>query len=103
MKYLAIILSLFTMTMSALPCDDDISILDDQLTEIHVDSHGDSNDLGDLCSPFCTCVCCAGIVVEPIFNQAALVSNTSETKLNSLYTFSFTSDYLDRIFQPPRV
>lgn len=91
------------MTMSALPCDDDFSVRNDKLTEIHTDFHDDDHSLGDLCSPFCTCVCCASIVVEPIINQETLVSETIPTKLNSFYTFSFTSDYLDRIFQPPKL
>jgi len=103
MKYLAIILSLFTMTMTALPCDDDFSISKDSLTEIHTDSHNDNESFGDLCSPFCTCVCCASLVVEPSFNQESRITETMYTDLNSFYTFSYTSDYLDRIFQPPQV
>ncbi|MCF6222449.1 MAG: hypothetical protein L3J34_01845 [Flavobacteriaceae bacterium] len=103
MKYLAILLSLFTMTMSALPCDDEISILNDRFTEIHSDFQDDDHSIGDLCSPFCTCVCCASIVVEEVFNQESIISDTFHNEINSFYTFSYSSDYLDRIFQPPKV
>ncbi len=103
MKYIVIILSIFTITMSAIPCDDDVAKLDTDLTVVSTDIQHNSTDLGDLCSPFCTCVCCASVVIQPTFLQESLISENIYSDLNTSYLFSYSSDYLDRIFQPPRV
>ena len=102
MKFFAIILSVFTIALSSIPCDDDVSLVVDSKTVIVENSHNDSHNLVDLCSPFCTCVCCASIVIEPIFDQQTLVTEKISSDLNSSYFFSLKSNYLDRIFQPPR-
>ncbi|VAW16180.1 hypothetical protein MNBD_BACTEROID05-1063 [hydrothermal vent metagenome] len=103
MKYIVIILSIFTITMSAIPCDDDVINYSAEITVISQDSHGDRNDTEDLCSPFCTCVCCASVVIQPTFLQETLISENIYSDLSTNYLFSYSSDYLNRIFQPPRV
>jgi uncharacterized protein DUF6660 len=103
MKIFAIILSVFTITLSALPCDDDVVINTGNTTVMTADSHNENHELSDLCSPFCTCVCCATVVIQPTFIQETLISENIYSDLNTTYLFSYSSDYLNRIFQPPRV
>jgi len=104
MKYIAIILSIITITMSALPCDDDLVVNYGDITVITSDSSSDDHDgLSDLCSPFCTCACCSNIVIQPIFTQETLTAEISNSELNYSYIFSFSRDFSNRIFQPPRV
>jgi len=102
-KYIAIILSVLTITLSALPCDDELANADTNSIVLNSDSHDDHHDSGDLCSPFCTCVCCANIVVEPIFEEGLTVLDSFNTELNASYIFSFSRDFSKSIFQPPQV
>jgi len=103
MKYIVIILSIFTITMSAIPCDDDMANFSTEITVVSTDTQHNSTDYGDLCSPFCTCVCCAGVVIQPTFLQERLISENVYADLSTSYLVSYSSDYLNRIFQPPRV
>jgi len=103
MKFLAIILSVLTITLSAIPCDDEIVSNMGNIVTISAESPSEDFDLGDLCSPFCTCVCCATVVIEPIFSQEDSVQDAENSELNTSYIFSFSRDFSNRIFQPPRV
>ena len=103
MKLFVVILSLFTITLSAIPCDDDLSVGTDLTSSISQDSHGDSHSDVDACSPFCTCVCCATVVVHPIAEVDILVPLLDYSEIHSYYEFINKSDYLNRIFQPPQV
>ncbi len=103
MKYLAIILSIITITLSTIPCDDEVNNDIATISIVTADTPIDSHLLGDLCSPFCTCVCCANIVVEPVFDQELTITDAMNTELNSTYLFSFTRDFSESIFQPPQV
>jgi len=102
MKYIAVILSFLTIALSSIPCDDDIT-MSEQLVVTSQNSDTHAGDITDLCTPFCTCVCCATIVLEPNIQQdiSNLVISTSE--LNTSYTVSFSCNFLNRIFQPPQV
>jgi hypothetical protein len=104
MKYLAIILSIITITMSALPCDDDLVVNSGNLTVITSNSSSDHHDgLSDLCSPFCTCACCSIVVTQPIFAQESLTTEIPNSELNFSYILSFSRDFSNGIFQPPQV
>ena len=102
-KYIAIILSVLTIVLSALPCDDELAHNDTYNIALNSNSHDDDHNSKDLCSPFCTCVCCANVVVEPIFDQELTIIDTINTELNTTYLFSFSRDFSKSIFQPPRV
>ncbi len=103
MKLLVVILSIFTISLSAIPCDDNLDIYSDVSISVSQDTHSDSHDDTDACSPFCTCVCCATVVVNEMTAQDVLIAQTGYSEINSSYTFYYTSDYLNRIFQPPQV
>ncbi|WP_457616963.1 DUF6660 family protein [Lutibacter sp.] len=102
MKLFAIILSILTLTLSALPCDDSISIETSQ-TAFH--SVSDTNTLHtDLCSPFCACVCCASIAVDYFLSPYTInQTHFSSLKKNTHYTSLYSNQFLANIFQPPKV
>lgn len=103
-RYIAIILSVLTIALSALPCDDEQAVVVTGDTIVmNAASHSDNYDLGDLCSPFCTCACCANVVVESVFDQEIAATECIHAELNSIYLFSFSRDFSNPIFQPPQV
>jgi hypothetical protein len=103
MKLVAIILSLITFTLSAIPCDDNATVNSEQSTSISQDSSHTNHSGYDLCSPFCSCVCCATIVLEPIIYQSILNSEIPVKELNTIYIVSFSNKFLSLIYQPPQV
>jgi hypothetical protein len=103
MKLFAIILSLYTITLSALPCDDDIENASGQLTSIVESSDFDYHGFFDNCSPFCSCVCCSVISTEKSksFNKQDSVNYSFE--INTNYYNYYSSNYFSRILRPPIV
>lgn len=58
MKFIALILSVYVMVLTTLPCADVHAFDKNSATiELTVQSQHYSNDV-DLCSPFCFCNCC---------------------------------------------
>jgi len=103
MRVIAIILSILTFTLSTLPCDDEAVVNSEQLTSI-TQNHSDDNHRDfDLCSPFCSCVCCASIVLELNIQQNNSNLEFSTKELNSHYSAFYSSSFLTQIFQPPQV
>jgi len=103
MKLVAIILSIVTLTLSAIPCDDEVVFESEQSTSISQDSDHSNHNGIDLCSPFCSCVCCASITLEPKILNGALISGIPSKKIRTFYVASFNSNYLSQIYQPPQV
>jgi len=103
MKLVAIILSIIIFSLSALPCVDEGTIDVSQSTSISQDSNHSGQSDTDLCSPFCSCTCCASIAFEPNIQQHSLISEIHTTEINTAYIVSFTSNYLSLIYQPPQV
>ncbi|HHC78828.1 MAG TPA: hypothetical protein ENK46_03025 [Flavobacteriia bacterium] len=102
MKYLAIILSIFTIALSSIPCDDELA-MGEKVTIEQQSSDNHSGDLTDLCSPFCSCVCCATVVIEPFSQQSISYEEMYSKEVNTYNTTIHSSDFLDKILQPPRV
>jgi len=103
MKFSAIILALFILSLSALPCDD--VRFDNQQSEtlaevINLDNHSQHSDL---CSPFCICICCTGVVLEPTIQRDILISEIHAKELHTRYIDFFTNNLLTLISQPPQV
>jgi hypothetical protein len=103
MKLVAVILSIITLTLSAITCDDESVYAVEQLTSISQSSDQSSDDGFDLCSPFCVCVCCPGVVLESNNQQDDLISEISTKELNTYYSPFFSSSFHTQIFQPPQV
>ena len=102
MKYFAIILSLFTVILSGIPCDDEV-VDSTEISVVTPAHHNDSDVHIDFCSPFDTCDCCATpISVTEIF-VAQLAPEVISTTLNYATVTAITTEFADGIFQPPRV
>ena len=104
MKILAIIISIITITFSALPCDDDAVIAPQQTAVISQGADFENNAYIDLCSPFCSCACCTISISEPTNLTEILVYTIIPAKeLGTHYEVSFFNNYFSTIDQPPQV
>jgi len=66
MKWFAILLSVFMIVISCIPCADAAPEIDNHAPTIII-SNTDSQDhlpAADLCSPLCICNCCAGFALQ---------------------------------------
>lgn len=103
MKNIAIILSLYLLTLIALPCIDvqkDIAKHQVELSQQNQDEHHHSD--ADHCSPFCTCNCCAtSLIIQEYIVQSNSFSY-HEKQYFPVSSFSF-SDPLASIWQPPKI
>lgn len=102
MRFFCFILSVYIIGLTAIPCIDKPLHKHVEKSEIAGKTHHHHDD-GDDCSPFCTCNCCATMVIQQDvfvhFDQFALLQ---EFKMPE-YVSAFTSSYLNSIWQPPQV
>lgn len=103
MRLIAIIISITTLVLSTIPCDDYVSLNQQQLTSISQNDVNNSHNAIDLCSPFCCCACCAGFVIKPIILKNSTPSEIFSQDLNGSYNVYIPVNYLFKIFQPPQV
>jgi hypothetical protein len=102
MKYFSIILSMIIIILIAVPCDHvpaDLNVQEDVVSTQH---HNDSENSDHLCSPFSTHDSCATVVILPNIFQESLHPGKIGSELNTSYIFSFSKDFTNSIFQPPR-
>ncbi len=103
MKLIVIILSIYTVVLTAIPCDD--VYIDDRQQELSIFQSSDdiNHNTFDLCSPFCSCVCCANfLTAQPVYQEVPQ-TKISMKELNTLDNTFFANNYLSKIYQPPRV
>jgi hypothetical protein len=101
MKLFALILSLYIIFLTTLPCAD--GLMENRChSREHVSGQGDSHQHCDRCSPFCTCDCCASHVVP--------IENTVHFEYSALpepFIFFYSSDYhlstYSSIWHPPKI
>lgn len=104
MKIIAIIISIITISFSALPCDDGVAIGTQQTAVISQGSDLENNAHIDLCSPFCSCTCCTISISEPTEQATiAIYPTIPSKKLCVHYDTSFLNNYFSNIDQPPQV
>lgn len=60
MRWFCAILALYVFALSVQPCSDANK---DGHEQCSVQTEGEQHEHMDLCSPFCTCTCCAGITL----------------------------------------
>jgi hypothetical protein len=103
MKFFAVILSLYVLVLTAMPCIDIPNERNLQKTELSKDlqDNHQHND-ADGCSPFCTCNCCATSFIfegyQPQYNCFA----SPEKQYSYSPCEEFTSP-LANIWQPPKI
>ncbi|AMC11774.1 hypothetical protein Lupro_11060 [Lutibacter profundi] len=103
MKLIVIILSIYTVVLTAIPCDD--VFINDKQQEMSISQSSDdvNHNTFDLCSPFCSCVCCASFFTEqPIYDEV-LQTKIAVKELCTFSNTSFANNYFSKIYQPPRV
>lgn len=106
MKGLLIILAVLVTMISCIPCQDAVAVpsRDAQSSPaVHAESHQDEH-IGDFCSPFCICTCCASVNMPPAIFSFLLVKSAPALDKNSYhYQASFGQANAALIFQPPRL
>lgn len=107
MKWINLILSIYIITLSCLPCADvEVNSLVHSSVEF-ASNHGDhSHDKeNDLCPPFCSCACCGSQIVsyfETSLITLPILSKSIKTQLPT-YTSVFASNFYGSIWQPPQI
>lgn len=103
MRLFTLILSLYVVFLTAIPCIDSTvngSLVNTELSQHNqdCDHHGGS----DRCSPFCTCNCCATSV---IFMEYLVQLNCFPFSEKQYFPVSsgFFTDPLATIWQPPKI
>jgi len=102
MKFLAVIFSVYFLSLSFMPCDDEALVVGDA-TEFHqVDQTQASGMAADDCSPFCQCHCCHIHITNFEGEDAELISLEISTQV-SAFNNDMGYDIPRSFFQPPRV
>lgn len=101
MKSIAVILSVYVMVLTAMPCDDTHTADSNHASfELSEQNHNHTSDV-DLCSPFCFCHCCQTLSFPSFFN--GLLSDVEVLTLNIPFKESRFSNHFSSIWQPPKI
>jgi len=105
MRLLALILSIYVLILSVIPCPDipeDHTASNIEQTQQAQQSTGSHAEHTDHCSPFCTCSCC--YIPAIVLCQAIQFKDFSLLQENySLYKPSYSSFIQTSIWQPPQM
>ena len=99
-KFCAVILSLFFLVLTFVPCADDgtnISVESGQIAEGHLD-HGTT----EMCPPFCECQCCSTQIITSNLATFEPV-NFEISKLVAPYKNKIHKDIFISFLQPPQI
>jgi len=106
MSYIAKILSIMTIVLTLLPCSDGYAQFQDNNVyqiSLNTDNNQDHHsDDGDLCTPFCTCVCCASLVYIQKSLNISQLEPIGQT-INNYFASNLTTGFISRNFQPPKL
>ncbi|WP_428229343.1 DUF6660 family protein [Flavobacterium sp.] len=106
MKWITIILSLYLMALSNMPCADlEVGSASHKMSQFSSDANHSHDKQNDLCSPFCACNCCGAQVLSyqltPAFTFPVAYSIISVPLPN--YTSVAASNFYGSIWQPPQI
>ncbi|MCR4029918.1 MULTISPECIES: DUF6660 family protein [Flavobacterium] len=106
MKWIAILMSIYLMVLSNMPCADmEVnSAMHKTVQFASEDNHSHDKD-NDLCSPFCACNCCGAQVLSyeaPLSFEFPKPYTQISIPLPS-YNSVFISDFFGSIWQPPQI
>jgi hypothetical protein len=104
MRFLASILSLYILVLTAVPCLEvpEFSGSGNVLTQNTTNDTQELPDV-DLCSPFCVCSCCvSSISSQEVFHIDFTYDSFSSVQY-SKYTSVFSSFNFASIWQPPKL
>lgn len=103
MKFLSLILAIFFVALSAIPCPD--VFVEQELHHNEISGHDHGQEEGDGCPITCVCNCCGmplGFEPLEIYNLMSF-DTTITTQLNSIYQSIYRYDFHSNIWQPPQV
>jgi hypothetical protein len=101
MRTVASILSFLILSLSIIPCSDAETCEEEKAGGVET-SHDHSEDEDDNCSPFCVCGCCGNTyVVQEVTHGFSHIATAFHSSVFS-YSFLYSFDYLDAIWQPPK-
>jgi hypothetical protein len=100
-KIISILLTIYTLSLSMMPCADEY-VCSDEITESVVDTSADhSSEEEDFCSPFCVCACCAQNIWAPyLLYKTKIVLNEL---LVAVYRLPDFASQTQSIWQPPKL
>lgn len=101
MKYIAVILSVYVMALTAMPCTDvHAADTNSASLELLVQNQNHTN-IVDLCSPFCFCHCCQTLSFPSFFRISFI--NLVDFTLDIEFKESTFLSHIVSIWQPPKI
>ncbi|MBK1894391.1 DUF6660 family protein [Chryseobacterium paridis] len=107
MNFLRLILALYFVALSLMPCEDVHKQLSSSKAGFSLnieESH--SKDRGDICSPLCVCNCCqmtvAAFKMEPQINIPKQIQSYFSKKI-LFHKNDFAYQVYENIWQPPKI
>jgi hypothetical protein len=105
-KWIAIILSLYLLVLSNMPCADlEIGSAIHKTAQFSSESNHSHDKDNDLCSPFCACNCCGAQVLSCEIPEIIdfPVNHSIITVPLPSYHSVFASNFYGSIWQPPQI
>jgi len=100
MKSIAVILSVYVMVLTAMPCTNVHADTNSASLELLVQNQNHTN-IVDLCSPFCFCHCCQTLSFPSYYD--GFLSEIKVLTLNIPFKESRFSNHFSSIWQPPKI
>ena len=104
MKLFTFIMSFFLLYLSCLPCCDSKECNVKAPVEISANSnHQQHNHNSEICSPFCTCSCCATSAYYAPFSTAQVSKIVFQSEKYPLFNVALNAEAHYSIWQPPQI
>jgi hypothetical protein len=101
-KFFSILLTLYTLSLSLMPCADGYACSDEvaESAQAACTEHSDEEE-EDFCSPFCVCACCAQSVWAPyLVYETKVIASPQQGFAYELPDFA---SQIQSIWQPPKL
>ncbi|WP_378984373.1 hypothetical protein [Pedobacter lithocola] len=105
MKIFTCFLNICLLVLSCISCEDFTDFVGaDKLQDSISIEQNKNHAIADNCSPLCTCNCCGQPLAFSLKSSKINIVKQERMDLNSPeYISSFASDYLNTIWQPPKM
>ncbi len=106
MKWITIILSIYLMTLSNMPCADmEVNSAAHKTARFSSEANHTHDKDNDLCSPFCACNCCGAQILSyqiAVNFEFPVAYSIISVQLPN-YTSVVASNFYGSIWQPPQI
>ncbi|WP_317047243.1 DUF6660 family protein [Flavobacterium sharifuzzamanii] len=106
MKWITVILSIYLLALSNMPCADmEVNSAMHKTAQFASEDNHSHDKTNDLCSPFCACNCCGAQVLSyhsAVSFEFPKTYNQISISLPS-YNSVFISNFYGSIWQPPQI